>query len=398
MREEINTVPVPQVSKNMQFLKNVNRGAVIKALALRKVSNRSELAELLKLSKMSISNIIGDLKQENLITEINDTLPNSARNVKRLLIREWSLNAVCVCIQRTTISFMLMDINGSSRLLNHCVIPADADNSYLQTILETEIQKIIDVSPGLTILGIGISAIGPLDIYKKCILNPPDFRKISDFNIGDFLETRFHMPVFIDNDMNCSSLAELFWGKGKSHRDFVFAGFSSGVGAGIIMNEKIIHGFGGFAGEIGHIPYDPHGPKCSCGQRGCIELYVSGKNILKNMGVRTFEELNHLLELPDPPGYITNCVKQYLSVMKNLMVLIANCYDPDIIILGNADKTFTTKYISEIEQHMNRHMLNQGYKYIPIVFSDLNEMAGLYGAGAIVFQHVFDGNIMAAIE
>ena len=210
---------------------------------------------------------------------------------------------------------------------------------------------------------------------------------------GEHLEHRFQLPVYIDNDMNCSALAELYFGKGRARRDLVFLGFSAGVGAGIIMNEKILHGFGGFAGEVGHISIDPNGPLCSCGQRGCIELYTSGENLLRNLGLKNFKELNDLLDRPNPPMYIFNCINEYLRTLRTLMVLVANSYDPDIIILGDIDTVFISRFIPELEEYMNTHMLNQGYKHISIVSSLLGEKAPLFGAGSIVFQKVFSGEL-----
>lgn len=399
-----NTVYIQQpktASKNMQFLKNSNRAAVIRALAFRKASNRTELASYLNLTRMAISNIVNELKNESFVSEISyphdpssDTSPPNGRHPKQLFLTPWTINAICINIHRYSVSSMLMDINGNVRYHSSVYIPEDADNGLFLDILIRAVQQILDQSAGLPITSIGISSIGPLDIYKKRILNPPDFRHIRNIDIGDLLEKRFHLPVYIDNDMNCSSLAEFYFGSGISHRDLVFLGFSAGVGAGIIMNERIIHGFGGFAGEVGHISINPNGPLCSCGQRGCIELYTSGENILRNLGLKNFDELNALLDRPNPPMYISNCINEYLSYLRTLMVLVANSYDPDIVILGDIDANFIGRYIPELEEYMNTHMLNQGYKHISIVSSKLGDSAPLYGAGSIVFQRIFDGEIL----
>lgn len=243
------------------------------------------------------------------------------------------------------------------------------------------------------IIAIGISSIGPLDIYGRKILNPPDFCQIHDLKIGDILNERYHLPVYMDNDMNCSALAEHYWGIGKSHQDLVFLGFSSGVGAGVMMNGKILHGSSGYAGKMGHISINPHGPQCSCGQTGCVELYTSGVSILKNVGLDSFQDLNHMLEQDSPPMYIMNCIEEYVSAMKTLMVIIANSFDPDIIILGDIDTDFIKHFTSELTEYTNRYMLIHGYKHIPVVTAALEKYTSLYGAGSIVFQRVFNGEL-----
>lgn len=388
-------------SRNLQYLKNKNRAAALAALASSKASSRTELSHVLGLTRMAISNIINELLSESLVQEIpyhnyeeRISVASNGRKPKKLILTPWKINAICINIRRYSISSMLMDVNGNTAQYCSYILPEEADNQYLIQIIEKSINTILENSKELPITGIGISSIGPLDIYNKRILNPPDFRDIRDVNIGEHLEKKFSLPVIIDNDMNCSSLAEHFWGAGNSHRDMVFLGFSSGVGAGVIMNEKIIHGFGGFAGEVGHISINPHGPKCPCGQRGCIEMYTMGDNILKNVGMSSFAQLNEALDSDNTPLYILNCINEYLASMKTLVVAIANSYDPDILILGDIDRAFISRYTDTLEQYMNKYMLNHGYKHIPVVLSALGDSAPLYGAGSIVFQKVFTGELL----
>lgn len=383
-----------RTSKNMQYLKNSNRGAVLRSLALKKASNRTELASQLNLTKMAISNIVNDLIDDNILLEVNpDIGGTNGRPAKHLLITDWSLISICIYIRRYAISGMLMDINGNTAYPSTYPIPENTDNEAFLSIVEHAIQTLLPKAPPKALLGIGISTIGPADIYQKKILNPPNFRNIRNAEIGKYLNERFNIPVYMDNDMNCSALAEHFFGNGRSHRDLVFLGFSSGVGAGIIMNEKIIHGFAGFAGELGHISINPYGPFCPCGQKGCIELYTSGQNILKNTRMKDFEELNTVLSSETPPEFIQNCISEYLQAMRTLIVLVANSYDPDIIILGDIDGLFIQKYIPDLEEYVNTHMLSHGYTHIRILPSALGESSSLHGAGCIVFQHVFNGEL-----
>lgn len=160
-----------------------------------------------------------------------------------------------------------------------------------------------------------------------------------------------------------------------------------------MMNGKILHGSGGYAGEMGHISINPHGPKCSCGQRGCVELYTAGVSILKNVGLASFQDLNQILEQDSPPMYITNYIEEYVSAMKTLVGIIANSFDPEIIILGDIDTNFIGRFTSELTEYVNNFMLNHGYKHIPVVTATLGKYSSLYGAGSIIFQRVFDGEL-----
>lgn len=381
------------VSKNMQYLRVHNRGEVIKLLAVGRADSRADLALQLNLSKMAIGNIIAELISASIVEEYipdNDRTVSNGRRARSLRIKPWSIASVCIWISRGFIWTMLMDIAKNTRSETCMVIPDNCSNTLLKQLICSSVERIISENPNINIIGIGVASIGPLDIYKGLILNPPNFGKVRNVELLKTLSDRFHLPVYMDNDMNCSALAELWYGNGRNCRDIVFVGFKRGVGAGVIMNEKILHGSGGFAGEVGHISINPHGALCPCGQRGCIELYTSEDNALKNTGVRSIHELNQLLDSVHPPEYLLRCLEEYKETMQTLTTLLANVYDPDVIILESGNDSLHHRYMNEIEEYTNMHMLNHGYKYIKVIDGMLDKPA-LYGAGYIVFQHMIDG-------
>lgn len=91
--------------------------------------------------------------------------------------------------------------------------------------------------------------------------------------------------------------------------------------------------------------------------------------------------------------YITNYIEEYVSAMKTLVGIIANSFDPEIIILGDIDTNFIGRFTSELTEYVNNFMLNHGYKHIPVVTATLGKYSSLYGAGSIIFQRVFDGEL-----
>lgn len=114
---------------------------------------------------------------------------------------------------------------------------------------------------------------------------------------------------------------------------------------------------------------------------------------MENTGAASFEELNALLDQENPPRFVLNSIKQYIDAMHTLMVAAANSYDPNIMILGDIDIAFIKRFIPDLEEYMNSHMLNHGYKHIKVIPSALAEAASLYGAGSIVLQRVFEGEL-----
>lgn len=382
-------------SKNMQYLRIHNRGDVIRMLALHRAVNRSELALQLKLSKMAVGNIITELIESAIVEEYfpeTEQIKSNGRRAKNLRIQPWSIASVCVWVSRGSVWIMLMDIAGDV-MSERCITISDNCNNFLLTeMIGNGIAGIMEEHKKINIVGIGVASIGPLDIYNGIILNPPNFGKIRNVNLLRILRERFELPVYMDNDMNCSALAELFYGSGRNCRDIVFVGFKHGVGAGVIMNEKVLHGAGGFAGEVGHISINPGGTLCACGQRGCVEVYTSGDNVLKNVGVTDIHELHRLLDSDHTPEYILRCLEEYKEAMKTLTTLLVNTYDPEVVIFESGEESLHHRYINEIEEYTNEHMLSHGYKHIRVIDGSLEKPA-LYGAGYLVFQHIMDGTL-----
>jgi len=137
------------------------------------------------------------------------------------------------------------------------------------------------------ISGIGVAAPGLID-KKGTMLITPNFGW-KDTPLGEILEREFHIPVFIDNNVNAMALAESEFGKGRGVKNFVFINMGMGIGAGVVINGGLFHGENNCTGEIGHTTVDYNGPKCICGNNGCLEVMASGPVIAKR-AIKVIEE------------------------------------------------------------------------------------------------------------
>jgi predicted NBD/HSP70 family sugar kinase len=95
------------------------------------------------------------------------------------------------------------------------------------------------------------------------------------------MQAALRLPVRVENDANLGALAEIVWGAGRGCCDVVYVKVASGVGAGLVLDNRIYRGFGGTAGEIGHITVDEAGPICRCGNRGCLEVFAGADGLLE---------------------------------------------------------------------------------------------------------------------
>jgi glucokinase len=114
-----------------------------------------------------------------------------------------------------------------------------------------------------------------------CCANPPNLPGWSDYPVRDEIERRLATPVILENDANSAALGEFWLGAASAAESMCMITLGTGVGGGIVMNGEIWRGLTGMAGEIGHITIHPDGPKCGCGNYGCVEQYASATAVMR---------------------------------------------------------------------------------------------------------------------
>jgi glucokinase len=131
------------------------------------------------------------------------------------------------------------------------------------------------------ISGIGIAAPGPLDPDTGVIYNPPNMPGWDTVPLRQLFEARYRTPVRVANDANLAAVGEHRYGAGKGCSQMVYITVSTGIGGGVIVDNRLLLGFGGFAGEVGHMSVDMDGERCNCGNVGCLEWLASGTSIAR---------------------------------------------------------------------------------------------------------------------
>ncbi len=236
--------------------------------------------------------------------------------------------------------------------------------------------------------GIGIGMPGPID-YKRGIVSftanlSGDWKNL---DLKKPLEKEFKVPVVFDNDANCFALAESRFGAAKGLKYVVGLTLGTGFGSGVIIDGEIYHG-AGFASEIGHMTVDLDGSKCGCGNRGCLEVYVSGPAIS-----RRYKKLTGVKKTPieiEKESYSKNiksnpALKVIQETGKYLGIGLANVcniLNPEMVVLGGGVAKTKTLYKPAICE-MKKRALPQMRK-TPVVQSKLGDKAGLIGAALLV--------------
>lgn len=259
-----------------------------------------------------------------------------------------------------------------------------------------------DEGAGQQIAGIGVGCPGPLNPFTGVVLSPPNLSGWVDVPLRDILMHEFGVPVLLNNDANAAALGEYFYGQGRGINNLVYLTISTGVGAGIICDGKLLLGEHGSAGEIGHMTIDPSGPLCGCGNHGCFEALVSGTGIVRRataklqrlrtnsadyvslleVGEFSAEDVFQAARMGD--HLATAIVEETWGYLGIGLANLVNLYNPKMIVLGGGVSKagdFLLEPAIAIAQKRALRGLTEG-----VVFSvtELGADVGLFGAAALV--------------
>jgi glucokinase len=152
---------------------------------------------------------------------------------------------------------------------------------------------------GLALEAVGVGVPGLVDAERGMQLSSAGSHvaDLSRIPLAERISAKTGVPAFVDNDVNALALGEWTFGLGRGAASCVVLAIGSGIGAGIILDGRLVRGKRGFAGELGHIPVDFNGPPCPCGGRGCLALYVGGEYLAAEARRRGSCEPSSLLAL-----------------------------------------------------------------------------------------------------
>jgi glucokinase len=263
-----------------------------------------------------------------------------------------------------------------------------------EDVFDRLIAVIDAVWPDDTVSAISTACPGPLDPSQGIIISTPNIPGWINFPLGDLLEKRYRVPVFLENDANLAALGEWRYGAGQGHNDVLYLTISTGIGGGVITGGRLLTGYRGLAAELGHLTVLPRGPRCSCGQRGHLEAIASGPAIARyvtkrvaagrksslsgcprinardiSTAARQGDELS-LEALAFAGKYLGRAVADYLHI-----------FNPSILIFGGGVSQSGTLLFDPMEKAMREHVMDPAYlDGLQITTARLGDDAGLLGA------------------
>ena len=273
--------------------------AVLDFVWRRQQVSRAEIARHTGRSRSTISEAIARLLATGLVAEVGSGESRGGRRPILIGFQDGAGVILGVDIGATHVAVILTDLRGRTLAWQERSHPvrsdpggADALTTGLGEVCLREWNGDRD-----RLMGIGVALPSPVDSQSPDVVLDRILPAWRGHGILNRLKSVFDVPVFVDNDANLGAVAEHWWGKAVGIDDFVYLKVATGVGAGLMIGGGIYRGSTGVAGEIGHVAIDPNGPRCVCGNRGCLATFVGTRHLVERATAL----------LPDYPGSALAC-------------------------------------------------------------------------------------------
>ena len=318
----------------IKTVKSNNRALILGALMSGALS-RAELAKKTGLSKGAVTLLVNEFIEDGVLEDIGLMNFNAGvvgrPAIKVDIVPDYRY-AAGFSLHRKNLAVCLVDlknreIDSFSYKTEEFSSAKEAIDSLYEKLLEILKKHNIPMSK---LLGIGISAPGPVDFKKGLILTPPELVLFHNFPAKDYLSAKTSLPVFLDNNSALLALREDMLRKAH-FKNCLFVVTTSGIGSAILEDRKLHRGAGGYAGEIGHTVVVSDGEECPCGNKGCLERYIKGSDLKKRFGFQDYKKVIEDYSNGDEKAKeIVDFVSEKLS---NALINAVNMLDLDSIVL-----------------------------------------------------------------
>jgi len=310
--------------------RDINRGVVLNLIRRRQPISRADLARVSGLQRSTVSLITEQLIREKWV--VNGPLGRLPRGRRPTFLRLNERRAIVVADLRPNQSTVAVaDVNG--KFLSQESIQTLSQPSKTATKLAASIKHQMQSHPELVFEGVGICVSGRAADGR--IIFAPNL-KWPEFDFKKPIEQATGMQVEMDNAANACVLAEVWFGGGDTVSDMVVVTVSEGIGTGLFVNHQLARGLNGLAGEFGHVTLDPNGPQCSCGNRGCWEVFGSNRAAVKyysESGNIAFQDLMTLAEGGDAMAW-QSLEKMAHAVGRGMKFVVKGLAPEELVVVG----------------------------------------------------------------
>ena len=385
--------------KNILIKRNV-----IAYMAMNGASTLADLAKELHVSVPTITKLVGELVDEDIITDNGKVETPGGRRPNVFGLANSAIYFAGVDIGRDSLRYVITDLQNNVIVSEKEARFELADNEQCLNMICTRINAFID-NCGIErnkILGMGVCIAGRVNPKAgKSYM----YFTFSEQSLKDVIEEKTGIRVLLDNNTRARCYAEYFSGDTKAEKNMLYLHLGRGVAIGIITDGKLYYGKSGFAGEFGHTPFFNNEIICACGKKGCLETEVSGIAIEDKMvnqirhGVNTIlrekydnGESIHIDDIIEAAKHDDNLSIELIEeagekIGKSVAFLI-NIFNPELVIIGGNLSHAGDYLMLPLKSSTNKYSLNLVYKDTKFRLSQMGGDAGALGSAMLIRNQI----------
>ncbi|HSY16593.1 MAG TPA: ROK family transcriptional regulator [Jatrophihabitantaceae bacterium] len=371
---------------------------------------RAELTQRIGLNRSTIGALVGDLTDLGLLAEQVPTSTNDRAGRPSHLVgpRPDGPFVLAIDLEVDRLASAAVGLGGHViARLESSLGPAERTPAHVAALVAADADQLLRGAEDSVarVVGVGVSIPGTVTRDGKEIALSPnlDWRDVgfADLVAKHLANTlKLALPVELGNDANLGVMAEHVRGSARGSDDVVYLTGRTGVGAGILVNGSALRGFQGLAGEVGHMVLDPAGPRCHCGNDGCIETYVGAPAVLAAAGCPIPLGRESLLWLDQSlAAGETGAVAGIRAIAEPLGRTIANLVNmlnPERIVLGGVLAKVLQTARAEVESALHKHAFDDSRGVVDLRAAGLGEDSSLMGAAELAFQQLLNNPFLRA--
>lgn len=334
---------------NASIMRQMNRKMILDQIRRQPIS-RVELAKITKLTRASVTQIIEELIEEGLVAEasIVERLRLGRRSTQ-LAIQPDAGTIFGVNLNKTQCSVGAVNLRGELLAQNVEMVAGRSPDEVLTTVTETIHRQRCALNQEHTrVLGLGFCAPGALDFRCGRILRAPGLERWDGVPIVDELSRRTGLAVQMENAANALALEELYFGVSARAENFALVQVDETICAGLVVHGNLYHGAGRHAVQLGHISLDVAGEPCACGNRGCLEQYLSIPALLSGSPYHSWSELMENQAQDDARKTIERVTERLTYLTVNLI----NAFDIERVVLAGELTLRSESLVRQINENL----------------------------------------------
>jgi glucokinase-like ROK family protein len=366
--------------------------------------SRDALSSQLNFSKTRANSVVAGLIEQGWLDEIGQRASSGGRRAETLQLHRGLGVLLCADLGATSVEVAALTPDLQVLARHGEAVDVRTGPGIVLSRMRTLMREVLSrasIKPR-QVIAIGIGVPGPVDFASGQLVEPPLMPQWDSYSIRDDLRADYDAPVWVDNDVNLMALGEL-WRLKRTLPNFLVIKVGTGIGCGVVCHGEVYRGANGSAGDVGHICVDPDGPRCHCGNLGCVETMAAGPAIAREAAeaaqtgrsAMLAERLAQQGELtPEDVGLASRAgdaaanaiVQGSGTLIGQMLASVVNFFNPSHVFVGGGVTRIGPLFLAALRQSVYHRSLALSTRHLEILYTPLGDQAGLIGAGVLALQ------------